>query len=301
MITRRGLLKLFGAGFLSLLATAAYPFAEVMGRPRVTRYPLTPRGWTSGLSLRVAVIADIHACEPWMSIKRIKDICSQTMELQPDIILLLGDYTTGLNFITEQVHSSDWAAALMMLHAPLGVHAILGNHDYWEDKTFQKDPSVTPFALQALRDAGISTYVNEAVRIEKDGKPFWLAGLGDQMALLPGKAYGRLRMAGIDNLTAALSSIDDQAPILLMAHEPDIFPQVDERVSLTLSGHTHGGQINLFGWRPAAASIGSRRFPAGYFNVGGRELIVSRGLGCSILPIRIGSRPEILLLELGTA
>ncbi len=300
MITRRGLVKLFGAGFLSLLATAAYPFTEVMGRPRITRYPLTPRGWTPGLSLRVAVIADIHACEPWMSVKRIKDICTQTVELEPDLILLLGDYTTGLNFITEQVHSSDWAAALRMLHAPLGVHAVLGNHDYWEDKTFQKNQSVTPFALQALRHAGISTYVNEAVRIEKDGKPFWLAGLGDQMALLPGKSYGRPRLTGIDDLAATLSSIDDDAPVLLMAHEPDIFPQLDDRVSLTLCGHTHGGQINLFGWRPASASIGSRRFPAGYFNVEGRELIVSRGLGCSILPIRIGSRPEILLLELGS-
>ncbi|MFN3509164.1 MAG: metallophosphoesterase [Allorhizobium sp.] len=299
MITRRGLMKLFGAGFLTLVATAAYPFTEVMGRPRITRYAVTPRGWTPGLSLRVAVIADIHACEPWMSIKRIEDICTQTMELRPDIILLLGDYTTGLNFITEQVHSSDWSAALGLLDAPLGVHAILGNHDYWEDRTFQKDPNARPFALQALRDAGISVYVNETIRIEKDGRAFWLAGLGDQMALLPGKAYGRARMTGIHDLAATLSSIDDDAPVILMAHEPDIFPNVDDRVSLTLCGHTHGGQINLFGWRPASASIGSRRFPAGYFNVDGRELIVSRGLGCSILPIRIGSRPEILLLELG--
>lgn len=299
MITRRGLLKLFGVGFLGLVAAAAYPFTEVMGRPRITRYALTPRSWTPGLSLRVAIIADVHACEPWMNVKRIESICAQANALQPDIILLLGDYTTGLNFITSQVHSSEWATALGTLRAPLGVHAILGNHDYWEDRTFQKDQSATPFALQALRDAGIATYVNEAVRIEKDGQGFWLAGLGDQMALLPGKAYGRPQLLGIDDLAATLSAIDDDAPVLLLAHEPDVFPQVGERVSLTLSGHTHGGQINLFGWRPASASIGSRRFPAGHFQVEGKDLIVSRGLGCSILPIRIGSRPEILLLELG--
>lgn len=299
MITRRGLLKLFGASVLGLVATVAYPFTEVMARPRITRYALTPRGWTSGLSLRVAVIADIHACEPWMSVKRIEAICSQAMELRPDLILLLGDYRTGLNYITEQVHPSDWAAALNILQAPLGVHAILGNHDYWEDPAYQQDPSATPVALQALRNAGIATYVNETVRLEKDGQGFWLAGLGDQMALLPGKAYGREGLQGIQDLAATLSTIDDDAPVLLMAHEPDIFPQVDDRVSLTLSGHTHGGQINLFGWRPASASNASRRFPAGYFNVEGRELIVSRGLGCSILPVRIGSRPEILLLELG--
>ena len=300
MITRRGLLKLFGAGVLGLVATAAYPFAEVMGRPRITRYSLTPRGWTAGLSLRIAIIADIHACEPWMSVKRIEAICAQSVELQPDMILLLGDYVvSGLKFVTAKTHPADWSAALRELRAPLGVHAILGNHDYWEDANFQMDQSSTPFAAQALRDAGISTYINEAVKLEKDGRPFWLAGLGDQMALLPGTAYGRRRLTGIDDLAATLSTIDDDAPVLLMAHEPDIFPQVGDRVSLTLSGHTHGGQINLFGWRPASASIGSRRFPAGYFNVEGRELIVSRGLGCSILPVRIGSRPEILLLELG--
>lgn len=299
MITRRGFLKLFGAGFAGLLATAAYPFTEVMARPQVTRYALSPSGWTPGLSLRVAVIADIHACEPWMSVSRITRICRQANELHADIILLLGDYVTGINLATDQVHSSEWSAALGTLSAPLGVHAILGNHDYWEDRTFQTDPTVTPFAIKALREAGISTYVNNAVRLEKDGHAFWLAGLGDQMALLPGKTFGRARMSGIDDLEATLAPVDDQSPVLLMAHEPDIFPRVNDRVSLTLSGHTHGGQVNLFGWRPVSGSIGSRRYPAGYFNEDGRELIVSRGLGCSILPVRVGSRPEILLLELG--
>ncbi|MDB5542378.1 MAG: ykuE [Devosia sp.] len=299
MITRRGVLKLFGAGFVALLATAAYPFIEVLARPRITRYALTPRSWTPGLALRVAVIADIHACEPWMSSERIDGICTQAQELEADLILLLGDYVTGMNLVTGPVHSSAWAAALGKLHAPLGVHAILGNHDYWEDRAYQLDQSATPFALKALRDAGIATYINEVVRLEKDGHGFWLVGLADQMALLPGSRYGRTRMAGLDDLDATLAAVTDDAPVLLMAHEPDIFPSVGERVGLTLSGHTHGGQINLFGWRPSAASIGSRRYPAGYYNVDGRELIVSRGLGCSIVPMRVGSWPEVLLLELG--
>ena len=105
--------------------------------------------------------------------------------------------------------------------------------------------------------------------------------------------------AGLDDLEATLGQITDHAPVLLLAHEPDVFTDVPDRVSVTLSGHTHGGQINIFGWRPWAASRGSRRFPAGYFNVGGRELIVSRGLGCSSVPIRFGNWPEILLVELG--
>ena len=300
MITRRGVLKLLGAGLATIVATAAYPFVEVLGSPFVTRYPLTPRGWTPGLKLRVAVLTDFHACEPWMTLERVDSICAQAQALEPDIILLLGDYVPGaMRFVTKRFSAPDWAASLGKLRAPLGVHAVLGNHDYWEDRTYQRDSTVLPFVVEALRGAGISTYVNEAVRLEKDGHAFWLAGLGDQLALRPNSSAGRPRLTGIDDLEGVLASIPDEAPVLLMAHEPDIYPSVPERVSLTLSGHTHGGQVNIFGWRPVAASAGSRPYPAGYFNEDGRELIVSRGLGCSGLPIRFGSWPEIVLLELG--
>jgi len=298
VITRRRLLQLAGAG---LLAAAGYPFLEMLGPPRINRYAFTPRNWTPGLKLRAAVIADIHACDPWMSVSRIDGIVAQTQALDADILLLLGDYTTGMSLVLEQVPSSDWGPVLGKLRAPLGVHAVLGNHDYWEDRSFQHDQSATPFALAALRDAGIPTYRNQAIRLEKDGMPFWLAGLDDQMALLPGKRYGRKRLFGIDDLAATLTHVTDDAPVLMMAHEPDAFTAMPDRVSLTLSGHTHGGQINLFGYRPWAASSGSRRFPAGYYNLDGRELIVSRGLGCSTVPLRFGSWPEILLLELGEA
>ncbi len=84
-----------------------------------------------------------------------------------------------------------------------------------------------------------------------------------------------------------------------MAHEPDIFPRVPDRVSLTLCGHTHGGQVNILGWRPAAASAGSRRYPLGHYREDNREMIVSKGLGCSILPVRVGAWPEIVLIESG--
>lgn len=299
MISRRGLLKLLGTGFLALAATATYPFVEVFGRPIIRQYAFSPRGWTPGLKLRAAVLADIHACEPWMTISRIDSICRQAMDLEPDIILLLGDYVSSMNLVTGQVHSSEWSKSLSALKAPLGVHAILGNHDYWDDLTYQRDQAAAPYVVKALRNAGISTHVNEAIRLEKDGNGFWVAGLGDQLALLPRKAYGRRRMQGIDDLDATLAKITDEAPVIMMAHEPDIFPNMSPRVSLTLSGHTHGGQLNFFGWRPFPASRGSRVYPAGYFSVDGRELIVSRGLGCSVLPLRIGSYPEILLLELG--
>lgn len=299
-ITRRGVLKLLGAGLLSGLAFALYPLVEVFARPRVTSYSFTPRNWTGGLRLRVAVLSDFHACDPWMSADRIASICAQTQELGADIVLLLGDYVRAMGRVADDVPAAEWAKALSTLRAPLGVHAILGNHDYWDDAAFQRGHVTFTHAQAALLSAGIAVYRNQAVRLEKDGRPFWLAGLDDQLALLPGSRYGRSRVEGLDDLEGALREVTDDAPILLLAHEPDIFPQVPDRVSLTLSGHTHGGQINIFGWRPWAASGGSRRHPAGYYKVDGRELIVSRGLGCSVVPVRFGSWPEIVLLELGT-
>lgn len=299
MFTRRGFLKFLWRGGLVLAAMAAYPFTEVMGRPRITTYKLTPPGWRSGLKLRAAVIADVHACEPWMSADRIKGICDRANELEADIILLLGDYVSGMKLVTDHVAPSDWARAMAGLHAPLGVHAVLGNHDYWEDSAVQSDPTAEPFAKTALESVGIPVYVNRAVRIDKDGHGFWLAGLADQSAFLRGMGFARNGREGLDDLPATLEQVTDEAPVILLAHEPDIFPDVPARVSLTISGHTHGGQINIFGWKPVVPSRYGARYAGGLIQEDGRLIAVSRGLGCSGIPVRFMSKPEIVLLELG--
>jgi predicted MPP superfamily phosphohydrolase len=299
LLTRRGFLKFVLRGAVLAAAMVGYPLAEVMARPRIAEYKLTPPNWTPGLKLKVAVISDIHACEPWMSVERIKSICDQTNELDADLILLLGDYVSGMNMVTDYVHSSGWSKAMQGLKAPLGVHAILGNHDYWEDLTVQRDPSVETFGEKALRAVGIPVYVNQSVRLEKDGHPFWLAGLGDQAALRPGRRFNRTRWTGMDNLPATLAQVTDMSPVILLAHEPDIFPEVPPRVCLTLSGHTHGGQVNVFGWKPLVPSRYGARYAGGHVEEDGMHIIVSRGLGCSVLPVRFMARPEIVLLELG--
>lgn len=299
MFTRRAFLKLLLKGGLALAALGGYPVAEAMAWPRITTYRLTPPRWTDGLKLKVAVIADIHACEPWMTADRIRSICDKANGLEADIILLLGDYVSGMNLVTDYVHSSDWSKAMAGLAAPLGIHAILGNHDYWEDLTFQRDPTVGSFAKAALESVGIPVYVNRSVRLEKDGFGFWLAGLGDQVALRPGSRFGRKGWKGLDDLPSTLAQVTDEAPVLLLAHEPDIFPDVPDSVSLTLSGHTHGGQINVFGWKPIVPSRFGPRYAGGHVEEEGRHIIVSRGLGCSIIPVRFMSWPEIVLLELG--
>ena len=156
-------------------------------RLNVTRYALTPPNWPTGLKLRCAVIADLHACEPWMGEARIRQIVARTNSLAPDVTLLLGDYEAGykLSRMSKPVESSVWAGALGGLRAPLGVHAVLGNHDWWHDIEVQRRRAGPVPAAMALEAAGIPVYQNNAIRLTKDGQPFWIAGLGDQWAFWP--------------------------------------------------------------------------------------------------------------------
>lgn len=102
----------------------------------------------------------------------------------------------------------------------------------------------------------------------------------------------------MDDLPATLEQLTDADPVILMAHEPDIFVEVPERIALTVSGHTHGGQVRFGPWAPVVNSRYGGRFAWGHVNEGGRDLVVSGGLGCSGLPIRFGSPPEITVVDL---
>jgi predicted MPP superfamily phosphohydrolase len=186
------------------------------------------------------------------------------------------------------------------LKAPLGVHAILGNHDYWDDRTVQRNGQGTPSARRALEVVGIPVYENDAVRLTKGGRPFWLAGLGDQLAYWPARRFRPVRRIGVDDLDATLAKVSDDAPVILLAHEPDVAVRVPERVALQLSGHTHGGQVRLFGWSPIVPSRYVNELAYGHARIN-CDVIVSGGLGCSIVPFRLGVTPEIVMVTLGGA
>jgi predicted MPP superfamily phosphohydrolase len=299
MITRRQLLRWTASLGVFGAAAAAYGFFfEPMSTPRITRYDVTPRRWPAGFDLRIAVLADIHACEPWMSAERVRSIVGTTNNLGADLIVLLGDYDTGHRFVTGRVHPDQWSKELAALRAPLGVHAILGNHDWWGDRSAQRTGTGPIAARMALEAVGIPVMENRAVRLEKAGAPFWLVGLGDQLAFLPSLRSHPARRMGVDDLAGSLAKVTDDSPVILLAHEPDIAVRVPERVALTLSGHTHGGQFRLFGWSPIVPSAYGNRFAYGHVREK-CDVIVSGGLGCSIVPVRFGVPPEIVLVELG--
>lgn len=288
MITRRQFLTVLGSGAALAASTGGYAFAlEPRFRLIVTEWDLATAKWTHERPLRIVALADIHACEPWMPVSRIEAIVEKANTLEGDIVLLLGDFMAGLvQFRTGVVPPEQWAPALGALKAPLGVHAIAGNHDWWTDIVAVRD---------SLAAAGIPLYQNKAVKMGGDA-PFWLAGTDSMVAH---KAPGRGNFRGADDLPGTLAQITDGDPAILMAHEPDLFVDVPDRFVVTLSGHTHGGQVRLpFLGRPVIPSAYGQRFAYGHINEGGRDLIVSGGLGCSVLPVRFGVPPEITVITL---
>jgi predicted MPP superfamily phosphohydrolase len=302
MITRRSLMTgLAALGFCGS-SVGAYAFGiEPRFMLDVTRYQITPAGWPNGLHLRLAILADIHAGDPYMPLDRIAEIVARTNAQNADAILLLGDYSSRLRWVTHEISSDEFARTVAGLKAPLGVHAVLGNHDWWDDPIAQAQRKGPPAARRALERVGIPVYENDAVRLDKAGQPFWIAGLGDQIAFRLGKVRGRQQFLGVDDLPGTLAAIPDGDPTILMAHEPDIFPQVPKRVSLTISGHTHGGQVRIAGYSPIVPSAFGNRYAYGHVIEDGRHLVVSGGLGCSQLPVRFGVPPEIVVVDLGEA
>lgn len=235
-----------------------------------------------GAPLRIGVMSDTHIPGPHMSPARLEKISAKMNAEKPDIILLLGDFVGGHEPIAvraakEQAAIQRGIEALSGLRAPLGTYAVIGNHDTWYD---------APTVEAALSHAGATVLVNEGRAIGRPDGWFWLAGLGDLAG--PGADY-----------KAALNGAPPDAPVIAIAHWPDVFDMPAPNVALTLAAHSHCGQVNLpvFG-RLLHPSPGSARYPCGLYDVGGRKLYVTGGVGTSIFPVRFNATPEIVIVTL---
>ncbi len=291
VVSRRGLLKaglgLTAAAGLVLPGTGAYAAMEAANNLVITSYRLTPPRWPVGRRLTITCVADLHAGGPNMGIARVRQVIDAANALGSDLIVVLGDYFATHKFVTEVVPHDAWAEEVARLRAPLGVYSILGNHDWWHG---------IDAVRKALGRVHVPLMENDAVLLGEPGRRFWLAGLGDQIAYW----LGPNRFRGVDDLPGTLKRVTTDDPVVLMVHEPDIFVKVPERVSLTIAGHTHGGQIRLPFVPPVwAPSAYGARFAYGHIVEQGRHLIVSGGLGCSQVPLRLGVPPEILHITLG--
>jgi len=266
-----------------LLGLAVWGFVIEPDRLVVHEVRLALPRWPMELAgLRIAVLADIHAGAPHIGLDKIEQIAATVDQARPDIVILLGDYVVGFRStgFGHTIPPEDTARVLASLRAPLGVFAILGNHDWWFDGERVR---------RAFRTAGIVVLENEAVSVTRDGQALWLAGLADLWTRRP-------------DVIGALRGVPDGAPAIVLTHSPDVFPDVPARVALTLAGHTHGGQLRLpLIGRPVVPSRYGQRYAAGHVVEDGRHLFVTTGIGTSIIPIRIGVPPEIAVLTIAGA
>jgi predicted MPP superfamily phosphohydrolase len=228
--------------------------------------------------LRIAILTDLHVGSPFNGIAKLRRIVDRVNTERPDVICILGDLVIqgviGGRFVPPQ----EIAAELQRLHASAGVVAVLGNHDGWLDHDRVQ---------RALETNGIRVLEEKALRLHTAAGPLWIAGISDLWT-------------GRHDVAAALSDVrDDDAPVILLTHNPDVFPDVPARVAITLAGHTHGGQVRLpFLGRPIVPSRFGQRFAAGHVVEGGRRLYVATGLGTSILPVRFRVPPAVTILTI---
>jgi len=226
--------------------------------------------------LRIAVIGDLHAGAPYIDEAKVDRIVALTNDARPDLILLAGDYVIQGVVGGEHMAIETVAGKLRSLKAPLGVFAVLGNHDRWEDAAHIE---------KALTAVGIPVLENRSLEIARDEDSLRLVGLSDSFTTIP-------------NLTNAFAGVPEAERALCFTHSPDIFLTLPATCALTVAAHTHGGQVWL-PWlgRPIVPSRFGQRYAAGLVHENGKALFVSTGIGTSIIPIRFGVVPEISLLN----
>jgi hypothetical protein len=245
---------------------------------RTVEYRLALPHWPAACGgLRIAVLADLHVGSPWNGLENLARVTAATRAAKPDLVLLAGDYVIlhvrGGKFVAPE----DIASRLAELAAPLGRYGVLGNHDWWVDRARVR---------AALEANGTPVLDDTSVRVARGDCAFWIAGVSDFWE-------------GAHDVARALSGVPPGAPVLVLTHNPDVFPVVPASVSLTIAGHTHGGQVYIpFVGRPIVPSRYGERFAIGAIAEEGRHLFVSPGIGTSIIPVRFLVPPEISLLTL---
>jgi predicted MPP superfamily phosphohydrolase len=233
--------------------------------------------WQADQPLRVAVIADIHTGAPHIDLDKVSQVVRRTNALKPDLILLAGDYVIQGVLFGRFVPPEQTANRLGALRARYGVYAVLGNHDWWFNGNRVR---------KALQGVGINVLENEAVPFNLPSGRIWIAGIADDTTRNP-------------QPVRTLANIQRGEPVIVFTHDPAIFPDVPDRVLLTLAGHTHGGQIYI-PWIGAIITPGRAplRHAYGLIREAGKAMYVTSGIGTSILPIRLNMPPEIALIKI---
>lgn len=228
------------------------------------------RGGAGLHGLRIAFLSDLHAGS-FMDELDLCRIFEKVAAVEPHMVCLGGDLIN-----TRERELLLYRRPLEILSPPLGIFAVPGNHDHFWGRDLGLWDTF-------LREQGVRVVINRGERVTWRGANLWVAGVDDLTE-------------GDPRLHHALDGREDDEPTLLLSHHPDYFFEASQmNVDLTLSGHTHGGQIRLFGW--SAIRHSRLGYHHGLFEEQGCRLYVGRGVGVTVLPLRIGAPPEIPLLR----
>lgn len=223
--------------------------------------------------LKIVLATDWHIAPYSFEEKRLQRVIDEINQQDADMVILGGDYVNG-HKTSSAMSITDIAAELKNLKSRYGTFAILGNHDVMYGKQA---------VIKAFTDAGIPLLQNSNTFVDTPNGRIYIAGVLDYAEDKP-------------DIAKSLQGATE--PTILISHSPDVFPQLKQPVELMLSGHTHGGQVvfPLVGALLVPSDYG-QKYRYGLINENGNTLIVSKGLGTSLLPIRFNCKPEIVVIE----
>ena len=247
----------------------------VLGRPRLRERVVHVAGLSPELDgYRIGQLSDVH-CGPHVPESRVSAWVARLNALELDLMTITGDLITHGSSHVEAV-----ARALGGLRAKDGAFACMGNHDYFTDGEH---------LIRALERGGLTVLRNRGVVVTRGGARLYVAGVDDTWT-------------SRDDLDRALENRPEGVPTVLLAHDPDLFPQAQARaVELTLSGHTHGGQLAVPGIRRLSLARFITRWTAGLYRQGRSWLYVNRGAGTTGPPVRLGAPAELAVITLRRA
>lgn len=221
---------------------------------------------------RIIFLSDLHQSSwPFFDGKRTGELVNQVNALNPDIILLGGDYVSN-----DSSYINSTFSELSKLNAPSGIYGVLGNNDPKEA------------TIKAISDSGIVYMKNGGLWIKRRNSKIRIGGVGDFLT-------------DSQNSRTAIGNATENDFVILLSHNPDFFPYAStkSKIDLMLSGHTHGGQITFFGiWAPNVHSKYGNTYRTGVKNISNTTLVISNGIGTSILPARFFAPPQIIVLKL---
>ena len=273
-LTRRDFVRsLVATPLVALSATAAYarliePYNYLISETDILIRDL-PKAFEG---FRITQLTDIHHSRI-LGINEVRRVIGLAQQTKPDMFVLTGDYSTSYRRYIEPC-----AEALSLLNAPEGVWAVLGNHDHYTD---------AELTTRALQRNHIAVLNNAHTTVQRGSDAIQLSGIDDWTW-------------NATDWAKAFSGLKANLPTILLSHQPTVLDfEQTKNVSLILSGHTHGGQLNfpLLG-APARLFTKDLRYARGLFRRGETQLYVSTGTGVIGLPLRFGVRPEIAVLRL---